>query len=934
MNKFELPMGKNGGKIQFEITADDQLVINAVEKGETCKLTFMDCIFANKFSHDPHMHKKADCCNAFTRKSDVLITGNKVLFKTIPVSQKTGKEVSEIIEYNLFTVSENFSSVKLETYFEQNGGKLYDCSFFNGRAKFDKDYFDTLYIPSKDASFPINMLTSPVADSESLVLKGNNRYLKVSGGSVEFAGGSIDAHIDSQRYNDDLTHYDKNNPLISYFHFDETEYPTEKAFNTEKSVSDCKTISLNAGKMNALLALDENTLSIVCDEKKYPLCAMRLKNINTNEEIFTDTLSFWENVSSEQYGEKFIFTLTGCKYGNITLKLTAEVSCEKNLIEWTTEVINNSQEYSLVWCTYPRLYVKKERKCDLFEPCYGGSTIKDFSSRCRYTGGTYPSGFWYTMPYLTLYEDSDNPTDSIYFSVHDESGALKEFYATSDNRNIVRFNSRYYAENMYQPKNSNILPGKAIWKAYDGNWFEATDIYRDFVNTHCEWADEKTDKNTPEWMKDIPFWIMDWVPYDKDSTEILPTALRCDEDIIGDNDWYENAIKIKNEFGTPIGYHVYNWHQIPFNNDYPHFVPARERFLNGYKQLKENGIRVMPYINAILWDTKDKGCEDYMFGAVGKKGAVKNSDGEVETLSFESRESNGELVKLAPMCPSKDIWKNTLINLTVEMFEKYDFDAIYLDQIAARVPHLCMDKEHGHPLGGGNWWQKGYNDIVKALNAHKPADKGFSTESNAEVYTKNINAFLSWRWDFAKDEVPAFMRIYSDKVVVFGRNTNGKLKNDAMYWKYNISAEFVYGQQLGWINSDVAKNEKHLQFLKQLVKFRYENREFFRKFNVLRPPVIIKTKDNIVQDKECRNSTVVCGKPYLVAGVLSNSEKKMMLIVNISDKDTTSDIWWKADEYDFSQSEFKIYGNGKVIKSDAGIATITVEKESFMCIEW
>ena len=98
--------------------------------------------------------------------------------------------------------------------------------------------------------------------------------------------------------------------------------------------------------------------------------------------------------------------------------------------------------------------------------------------------------------------------------------------------------------------------------------------------------------------------------------------------------------------------------------------------------------------------------------------------------------------------------------------------------------------------------------------------------------------------------------------------------------------------------------------------------------------MIIKTKDNIVQDKECRNSTVVCGKPYLVAGVLSNSEKKMMLIVNISDKDTTSDIWWKADEYDFSQSEFKIYGNGKVIKSDAGIATITVEKESFMCIEW
>ena len=72
-------------------------------------------------------------------------------------------------------------------------------------------------------------------------------------------------------------------------------------------------------------------------------------------------------------------------------------------------------------------------------------------------------------------------------------------------------------------------------------------------------------------------------------------------------------IKLQNEIGTPIGYHVYNWHKIPFNNDYPHFMPAKESFKKGLKELKKHDIRVMPYTNVLLWDTKDKGNEDFEF---------------------------------------------------------------------------------------------------------------------------------------------------------------------------------------------------------------------------------------------------------------------------------------------------------------------------------
>lgn len=934
MDSIELLMGKNKGKASFVITSENILNLTVLENGKSYTLPFVDCIFVNRFIHDPHMRKMSEQCNMFTANSQISIMDNKVIFKTVPVGAKTGKVYDEIIAYNIFTVSKEQSFIKLETYFEKSSKKIYDCAFMNARIKIDKNLFSMVGISSCNKEFSIESCSDTVEDTESITLSGKGRFFKLSGGVIEFDGDFIDAHICSTRYNDDITYYGKDNPLVSYLMFEDVEI--QKLEDKENDAIDVfDSIKLNGGKMNADIAIEKNSLSIISNGKKYPLCALRFKNINTNEDIYIDTQSYWKAVSVEKFDENYNFTLSDFEGGEgITIKIVAEPSFQKNQIEWKTEVINNSEELSLFWCTYPRLYIKENRKCDLFEPVYGGNVRKDFSSCYQYTGGTYPSGFWYTLPYLALFESVEKPKDSIYFAIHDKSGAMKELYACCDNQHNIRFSSRFYAEDMYQPKNSNVLPGKAVWKAFDGDWYDAANIYRDFVRKNCCWAEEKTDKKTPEWMKDIPFWIMDWVPYDADSNEILPTNLRCDEDVIGDNDWYENAIKIRKEFDTPIGYHIYNWHQIPFNNNYPHFVPARERFLTGYKELKKNDIRVMPYINAILWDTEDDACKEYRFKTFGIKGAVKKSDGEPETLVFESKRENGEPVRLAPMCPCSDIWKNMLVNLTGEMFEKYDFDAIYLDQIAARVPHLCMDKNHGHPLGGGNWWQKGYNDIVKTLNENKPNDKGFTTECNAEVYANNMNGFLSWRWNNSENDVPAFMRIYSDRVVVFGRNTNGKIKNDAMYWKYNIASEFVCGQQLGWINSDIIKSEYRMNFLKQLVMFRYENREFFRKFEILRPAIVVKNQHNTVKDCECIYSSKTFGKPYLCIGVLTDGNRKMMLIVNIADRDITSDIKWNINEYNFSENSYTLSGNGKINSLREGFANVLVEKESYICIEW
>ena len=941
MSRYNFLIGTKNTRVEFAITDDENLLVTVKKDGEEYNLTFFDGIFLDRKYNDCNLYKTYNFSGAFSKNSKVQSEDNIIEFTTNPTDRNTGEIVKSLSVVNRFILSDKDESIRQETFFLQEGVR-YDCSFYIGRVKADIESFEMICGNNERIAFELEEIkNNNLSFQKEMVLRGNSRYLKIIGGHVSYEkNGLIDAHADSTLYNDSPAYFNEKNPIITIYSFE--EYNSEITEDHHKTMSTPpsllkNTVALKSGSLCAGLAWSNNQLAIIDKGEEFSLVAMLLRDVTSGEEVFADTLSKWERVIVEQDNLKTFFRLENpCegKIKKIALNITAQKVVEKNRLEWTVEVENNSDRYSLLWCTYPRLFVSKNAVCDMFVPSYGGTVEQNFNETDNYTGGAYPSGFWYTMPYYALYNAKEEKKNGVYFAIHDNSGALKDLNTSSDKNGRVRFNSRFFAEDFGIAGNSNRLPGKAVWQIFDGDWYDATNIYREFVRAECDWCSDDVCKNTPQWMKEIPFWIMDWVPYDPDSGQILPTNLRQDSDVINYNDWYENPIKLQEELKTPIGYHVYNWHQIPFNNDYPHFMPAKKSFVEGLKKLKEKDIRIMPYINALLWDTKDRGCENYMFESVGRKGAVKKENGDVEILTYESRESNGEPVKLAPMCPSSREWKDTLIKLTSDIFCKYDVDAIYLDQIAARVPHLCMDEAHSHPRGGGSWWIEEYNKLLTELNSTKGKDKAFTTESNAEVYTKNIDGFLSWSWIRTEKDVPAFMRIYGDKVCVLGRNTNGYIKLNDMHWKYHLAQEFVCGQQMGWVNADVVKNKKRLELVKKLVRFRYEYKELFKKAIVMRPPEIKKTENNCFISRVGMNYPKLLQRPYLCSGTLDCRECKMMLIVNIRDKAVRDILKWKEEEYLFNCDNYKVIGNASVKIIDGGSLEINVEKESFACIMW
>jgi hypothetical protein len=244
-------------------------------------------------------------------------------------------------------------------------------------------------------------------------------------------------------------------------------------------------------------------------------------------------------------------------------------------------------------------------------------------------------------------------------------------------------------------------------------------IYREFVTNQPSWmASEPVRRDIPEWLLKMPHWWLDSVD--------------------ADGKYVDTMIKATEDIGVPCAVHLYNWHRNPFDNDYPHFFPAKDVFLNTFTRLQEHGIRVMPYINGRLWDICDKGAEDWLFTSEGKAGASKNPDGSVITESYGSKEADGSKVKLAVMCPTTAVWCDKVRELTKKLFTGGRCGRGLYRLPSSTRPVLCCDPKHHHPAECGRWWAEGYRRMLEAIARDVRKTAALSSESTARRLIRAI----------------------------------------------------------------------------------------------------------------------------------------------------------------------------------------------------
>jgi hypothetical protein len=562
----------------------------------------------------------------------------------------------------------------------------------------------------------------------------------------------------------------------------------------------------------------------------------------------------------------------------IVITATATADAGRSAWRWQLHVENPNPDWSVWRVTFPQIALAPlgDGTAVLF-PRGPGEVQAEVWTRPFNYRGNYPSG-WCSMQFMALYRRADNPA-GLYLAVHDPLGSTKDIVLESDPTNrCVRMRYEHPAPDMGRGGNDFDLSGEAVWQLLRGDWFDAAMVYKAWARQNARWWPQLTAagrKDTALWMRELSAWVMTG-----------GAASNC----------VSRVQQFQRLVDVPVGFHWYNWHQIPFDNDYPHYFPAKTDFASGVQELKKSSVFVMPYINGRLWDTHDRGADDFEFTKRALPAATKDANGKPYVESYGSKETNGNPVRLAAMCPTTPLWQQTVRDIVLKLLQEVGTSSVYIDQVAAASPRLCMDAAHGHQLGGGHWWNEGYWRMLQAIRQAMPADRMLTTECNAESFVRWFDGYLTWHWQH-DGQVPAFPAVYGGAVQMFGRAYRGGATKD-LAMRMKAGQQLVFGEQIGWFDPDIIQDRQNADFLRQAVRLRCQLRHYFYRGEMARPPQLLGPISTVKADWQWSGEWWVRTDAVLTGAWQIPKEKHLVLLfANVSDQPVTATLRFSPATY-------------------------------------
>ena len=467
---------------------------------------------------------------------------------------------------------------------------------------------------------------------------------------------------------------------------------------------------------------------------------------------------------------------------------------------WRIQVINRSTQWGLAETQYPIL-------AQVIRPGQGDALLPDhnwghrlYRNSFRTAEQTYPT---YKCPMQFM---AFNQGDAgLYIAAHDPGARPKRLKVSSTQE--VSF--RVHAENASQPGTGNGDDFAFCVAAYRGDWWQAAKRYRKWAISETPWTAKgpiasRTDY--PRALVDASFWQR--LTSQNKSTDAVASMME----------------ELHSRIGRRPGFalHWYCWHQIPFDNSYPEYFPVKENFAENVQRLTAQGMLIMPYINARLWDVDIPSFNDEVRAA-----AALPEHGEI------AKETYGSGRYLSPMCPYTKLWQQKIAEICTRLMDEYHVSGIYLDQIGCASPELCFNPSHGHPLGGGTHWVDGYRALLTPIKRMAAAKGVFLTmEHSAEPYMDNIDGNLICSERF-QEEVPSLAAVYSGYTIYFSSVSHPR--DDLAAFRACQCRDFLWGGQPGWNDEWMANDahRDHFAYDAYLGHLQQAAKEFFREGELL-----------------------------------------------------------------------------------------------------
>jgi len=492
----------------------------------------------------------------------------------------------------------------------------------------------------------------------------------------------------------------------------------------------------------------------------------------------------------------------------LSVRVTIDLPPDSGIARWRISVSNKSDYWGLWSVAFPDVNgLPESGKYDLARPAFGsgGQLLRACRSKIQ---ARYPDGGW-PMQFLAL----SRSRDSIYFATMDSEARAKDFVVDpSDSAMSIV----HYPENMGVPGSDYAGYYPIEFGVYQGGWLEAAQRYRRWA-LEQKWAQggklsQRAD--VPEILKNVGVWLMDdWVWSGAEGT-----PQQMDAPLLEAQKW----------LGVPIGLHWYNWHHMKFDNEYPHFLPPKAGFAERVKDLVDQGVLVMPYINGT---SADFNIPD--FDRFGPHAIVDEAGG---YKMYFYGETSGRLLS---MCPSQEFWQNTISSLVNSLVVDQGVNGVYIDQIAAMPQELCFNKEHGHPLGGGHYWVDGNRDLLqKVRNFAERTGRHpvITSEGTDEVFMDLLHGYLTWA-EPTDWEIPLMEVVYSGHTIFFGSPCD--ITKSERFFCYAQGQGFLDGRQNGWIGLALFKpeNSTKAEYLRQCGRYRVATKQYLVYGRLLGPVV-------------------------------------------------------------------------------------------------
>jgi hypothetical protein len=564
------------------------------------------------------------------------------------------------------------------------------------------------------------------------------------------------------------------------------------------------------------------------------LFTLYITNYNTETDEEINASSNWGNVLiNVTDGSSAVIKLSQPSNPNLpnTLTTTINIITNDSKSSWQMSVNGLGADCSIMDVIFPKLNIKADGNDTFFYPIYSGKLIPNPGDGFEFIDdpddpfdnqmGTYPRGWGTTMQYFSYY----NLDYGIYFGFHDPDASTKRFYVNDENNGIY-LACKFPVPNKSLLDNDWEFPGAFELDLFDGDWYDAALIYKDWISIESNfWPEYSAEREARQHkIGDIGAWL---------TTSDFRTTPMSD---------MENYLEIAADFfDVPIGITLYGWNGLEMDHYYPNYFPELTGLGDLITNLQDNhNATITPYTNGRLWDTGvgggdagDAAAATY-YNNEGINSATKRSDGTVFTQPFENN-------IFAVMCPTQTDWQDVLIDVSdqVTRTDRLGANSVYLDMVAAAGPAHCMDTNHNHTLGGGSFWRSGYETMFENIHTIIPTDNFITVEGGHEFLVNEVDGFMVQGWQ-TDNQVPAWQTVFSGQTQLFGTLTGGS-QYPLQEFYGRLGKAFTFGIQTGrqfiWLaiyqgndNTLMAAN-----YVRTLSRMRYKLREFMSYGEMKRP---------------------------------------------------------------------------------------------------